>query len=85
MKKNQVLVGVLLIASLALIIFGVAQLSSGAGVAQQPPPGPTPTIAQVTRITPQELNKKLKEPNPPQVWDLRRPGYLPMRISRTPS
>jgi hypothetical protein len=71
MKGNRVLVGVLVIASLALLVLGAVQFASGPGVVQQAQPNPTPSIAEVTRISAEDLHRQLQGSNPPQVWDLR--------------
>ena len=81
MSKNVLLVAVLVIASVAAIAIGVLQLaptaSAPAAVApasdggQQAASGPTPSIADVRRISVGELHGKLQRPNPPLVWDFR--------------
>jgi DNA-binding transcriptional regulator YdaS (Cro superfamily) len=71
MNRNTLIVGALALVSLALIAVGVSQLSQGQGGAAQAPAGPTPTIAQVKRISVQDLNIKLRGANPPLVWELR--------------
>lgn len=71
MNRNTLIVGVLAVVSLALIAIGVLQLGAGQGGAAQAPAGPTPTIAQVKRITVQDLNTRLRNANPPLVWELR--------------
>ena len=43
---------------------------------------PTVAVDQIQRITPAELQKRLAEPNPPLVWELRSPdryeqGHIP--------
>ena len=86
MSKNALLVAILVIASVAAIAIGVLQLAPAAGapaaVAQMPgataigggqqaTSGPTPSIADVRRISVGELHGKLQRPNPPLVWDIR--------------
>jgi len=81
MSKNVLLVAILVIASVAAIAFGVLQLvptsSAPAAVApasgggQQVASDPTPSIADVRRISVGELHGKLQRPNPPLVWDFR--------------
>lgn len=94
MKRNSIIVGVLVIASLALIALGVSQLSLGQSGATQAPSGPTPTIGEVRRISVQELNTKLRSPNPPVVWELRSveafagghiPGSQPVQFADIPA
>ena len=72
MNKNRTLLVFLVIASLALIAVGAYQLLSGPnGQGQATVSGPTPSIADVRRISVQDLHAKLQKPDPPQVWDLR--------------
>jgi hypothetical protein len=71
MKGNRVLASVFVIASLALIALGAVKCAAVPGVVQQAQADPTPTIAQVTRMSAEELHRQLQGPNPPQVWDLR--------------
>ena len=72
MNRNVLIVGALALVSLVLIAVGVSQLSQGqGGGAAQVPAGPTPTLAQVKRISVQDLNTKLRGANPPLVWELR--------------
>lgn len=68
MKWSVAVVAVLTIISLALIGVGAAHLGAGRGGA---PPGPTPTIEEVRRITPTELHAKLRSLRRPVVWDVR--------------
>jgi hypothetical protein len=71
MSKNALVVVVLVILSAALIVVGARQLAPAAGGAQQAAAGPTPSIADVRRISVGDLHAKLQRPNPPLVWDLR--------------
>lgn len=71
MSRNTAIIGVLVIASLSLIAFGVFQLAAGSSTAPQAQFGPTPSIAEVRRINPQEINARLRGANPPQVWEIR--------------
>lgn len=72
MNKNRTLLFLLVIASLALIGVGAYQLlADPTGQDQAVAPGPTPSIAEVPRISVRELHAKLQKPNPPQVWELR--------------
>jgi hypothetical protein len=96
MSKNALLVAILVIASVAAIAIGVLQLAptavapaSGAPVAvapttsgsQQAALGPTPSIAEVRRISVGDLHGKLQGSNPPLVWDLRAAeGYVQQHI-----
>jgi hypothetical protein len=82
MNRNILVVGALALVSLALIAVGVSQLGQGPGGAAQAPAGPTPTLAQVKRISVQDLHIKLRGANPPLVWELRSAeafagGHLP--------
>jgi hypothetical protein len=81
MSKNVLLVAILVIASVVAIGIGVLQLAPAAsapaavatvsGGGQQVASGPTPSIADVRRISVGELHGKLQGPNPPLVWDIR--------------
>ncbi len=71
MSKNALLVAVLVIASVVAILVGVWQLAPAAGESQQAATGPTPSVAQVRRISAGELHAKLQRPNPPLILDLR--------------
>ena len=71
MNRNTLIIGALVLASLTLIALGVSQLSQGQGSAAQAPAGLTPTIAQVKRISVQDLHTKLRGANPPLVWEVR--------------
>jgi hypothetical protein len=76
MGKNALLVAILVIASVAVIAIGVLQLAPTPGASapdgsQQAALGPTPSIADVRRISVSDLHAKLQGPNPPLVWDLR--------------
>ena len=72
MHKKQTLLILLVIASLTLIAVGAYQVLQGSnGQDQTATPGPTPSMAEVRRISVQDLHTKLQKPNPPQVWDMR--------------
>lgn len=71
MSRNTAVIGTLVIVSVALIAFGVFQLAAGPSTAPQAQSGPTPSIAEVKRISPQEINTRLRGANPPQVWEIR--------------
>jgi hypothetical protein len=76
MSKNVLLVAILVIASAAAIAIGVLLLSPAAveptaNGSRQAAPGPTPSVADVRRISVRDLHAKLQGPNPPLVWDLR--------------
>jgi hypothetical protein len=81
MSKNVLLVAILVIASVAVITIGLLQLAPTAnapsavapatGGGQPAASGPTPSIADVRRISVGELHGRLQRPNPPLVWDIR--------------
>jgi hypothetical protein len=87
MNRNTLTLGALVLVSLALIAVGVSQLGQGQGSAApswtpRPPAGPTPTLAQVKRISVQDLHIKLRGAKPPLVWEVRSAeafagGHLP--------
>ena len=104
MSKIVLLVAILVIASVAAIAIGVLQLAPTAsapaavapasGGGQQAAPGPTPSIADVRRISVGDLHGLLQRPNPPQVWDIRSaeayaqghiPGARLVQISEIPT
>jgi hypothetical protein len=71
MNKNAVIVGALVVVSLAFIAFGVFQMTSSGGGAQPVSLGPTPTLAEVQRISVQDLSTAVHGANPPLIWDVR--------------
>ena len=99
MSKNALLVAILVIASLVAIAIGVLQLAPATGApatggSQQAAPSPTPSIAEVGRISVGDLYAQLQGPNPPLVWDLRSaesyaqqhiPGARLVQISEIPT
>ena len=99
MSKNALFVAILVIASVAAIAIGVLQLTPvpgapATGGSQQAAPGPTPSIAEVRRISVGDLHAKLQRPNPPVVWDIRSaesyaqqhiPGAQLVQISEIPA
>jgi hypothetical protein len=99
MSKNVLLVAILVIASVAAIAIGAFQLAPTAsapavGGSQQTASGPTPSIADVRRISVGELHEKLQRSSPPLVWDLRSaeayaqqhiPGARLVQISEIPT
>jgi hypothetical protein len=98
MSKNTLLIAILVIASVAAIAIGVLQLAPPPGVpapggSQQAALGPTPSIADVRRISVSDLHAQLQGPNPPLLWDLRSiesysqqhiPGARLVQISELP-
>ena len=109
MSKNALLIAILVIASVTAIAIGVLQLAPTAvapapgapvavapttGGSQQAAPGPTPSIADVRRISVGDLHGRLQGSNPPLVWDLRAaeayaqqhsPGARLVQISEIPT
>ncbi|GEM_PF-2139442 len=71
MQRNVWAAGILIVVSLVVIMIGVTQLNRPAGNEGQAPAGPTPTIAEVRRISATELHARLQGPNPPLVWEIR--------------
>ncbi len=71
MQGKAWVVGGLVMASLVVILIGVALLNRPASNVDRVPTGPTPTLAEVRRIGAQELNTRLRSANPPLVWEIR--------------
>lgn len=94
MKWSVAAVAALTIISLALIGVGAAHLGASRRGAPPAPPGPTPTIEEVRRITPTELHAKLRGLKRPVVWDVRSaeafaaghiPGAQQVRLADIPA
>ena len=77
MHKKQTLLILLVIASLTLIAVGAYQVLQGSnGQDQTATPGPTPSMAEVRRISVQDLHAKLQKSNPaPSVGCAQRRGF----------